>query len=268
VIGIVASRLVERFHRPVVLIAGTEGAWKGSGRSIAAFDLHAALAACAEHLERFGGHGAAAGLEIRAERIDDFAAAFAAHAGTALAEDELTPVTPVDALVRGPELSLELCEELRRLGPFGLGNPNVTLLAVGCELTELTPVGDGKHARFRVRLDGRVAGTAIAFGLGAGIDRLRRVGYYDIAFRLEENRWNGTVSPQLVVKRVFEGSDDYVARREWLKREWRKPHAERDAAAAAIFDELGLTEGGAKRHLLESETFRGLLGQEPLAEAA
>ena len=74
-IGIVASRLVERYHRPVVLIAGTdgEGDWKGSGRSIPAFDLHAGLAACAEHLERFGGHRAAAGLSIRPEAVDELA---------------------------------------------------------------------------------------------------------------------------------------------------------------------------------------------------
>ncbi len=80
VIGIVASRLVERYHRPVVLIAGTEGDWKGSGRSIPAFDLHAGLAACSEHLERFGGHRAAAGLSIRPENVDALAQAFAAHA--------------------------------------------------------------------------------------------------------------------------------------------------------------------------------------------
>ena len=80
VIGIVASRLVERFNRPIVLIAGGEGSWKGSGRSVAAFDLHAGLAACAEHLERFGGHRAAAGLSIRPESVEEFARAFAAHA--------------------------------------------------------------------------------------------------------------------------------------------------------------------------------------------
>ena len=80
VIGIVASRLVERYNRPVVLITGTEGAWKGSGRSVAAFDLHAGLAACADELERFGGHRAAAGLTIERERVETFARAFAAHA--------------------------------------------------------------------------------------------------------------------------------------------------------------------------------------------
>jgi single-stranded-DNA-specific exonuclease len=267
VIGIVAARLVERFHRPVVLIAGTAGAWKGSGRSIPAFDLHAGLAACADYLERYGGHRAAAGLEIGPERVDGFAEALAAYAGSKLAEEELTPLITVDALVHGSELSLELCEELRLLGPFGLGNPHVTLLVAGCELTELTAVGDGKHARFRVKLDGRIAGTAIAFGLGARIDGLRREGHYDVAFRLEENRWNGTVAPQLVVKHVFEANDRYFERREWLKREWRKPEAQRDPAAAAIFDELGLPDAASRRHVLESETFRGLL-EDPLARAA
>ena len=80
VIGIVASRLVERFGRPVVLIAGEGERWKGSGRSVPSFDLHAGLAACAEHLERFGGHRAAAGLSIRPEQLEPFAEAFAAHA--------------------------------------------------------------------------------------------------------------------------------------------------------------------------------------------
>ena len=86
VIGIVASRLVERFHRPVVLIAGTEGEWKGSGRSTSAFDLHGGLAVCASHLDRFGGHRAAAGLSIKPENVEAFADAFAAHADEHLAE--------------------------------------------------------------------------------------------------------------------------------------------------------------------------------------
>ena len=123
VIGIVASRLVERFHRPVVLIAGADGDWKGSGRSPGVFDLHGGLSACSEHLERFGGHRAAAGLSINPDRIEAFADAFAAHADASLSDDDLRPQTIVDAVVTGPELTLELCEELRRLAPFGLGEP-------------------------------------------------------------------------------------------------------------------------------------------------
>src|SRR5207249_3017941 len=148
VIGIVASRLVERYHRPVVLVAGTDGDWKGSGRSIPAFDLHAGLAACAGHLQRFGGHRAAAGLSIRPDAVDALGSAFAAYADECLSDDDLRPVTAVDAIVRGAALTLDLCVELRRIAPFGLGNPGVTLLVAGCELADLSSVGEGKHLRF------------------------------------------------------------------------------------------------------------------------
>jgi single-stranded-DNA-specific exonuclease len=257
VIGIVASRLVERYNRPVVLIAGTDGDWKGSGRSISSFDLHGGLAACAEHLERFGGHRAAAGLSIKPENVDALAAAFAQHADAHLADDDLRPVTVVDAIVPGAALTLGLCAELRRLAPFGLGNPGVNLLVAGCELTDLNTVGDGKHLRFRVSDSRGPAGTAIAFGFGAQLDRLRRVGHYDVAFRLQENTWNGTTSPQLVVRRIFETPERYLQLRDRLAAEWRSERLSPEAEAIA--EELALEPGGPWRSLLESPTFRALL---------
>ncbi len=272
VIGIVASRLVERYHRPVVLIAGTDGDWKGSGRSIPAFDLHAALGACAGLLGRWGGHRAAAGLSLREENVEPFAEAFAAHAAGVLAAQDLEPVTHVDAVVaRDAQLSLDLCGELARLAPFGLGNPAPMLLAPGCRLAELTTVGDGKHLRFRLRRDGRDSGSAIAFGQGSRLDSLQTDAPYDVAFRLEENRWNGTVSPQLVVRRLFPSAPRFDELREWLVGEYRQPPARRDAEAQAIFAELGFDDGGdvPRRHLLESERFRALLAAgQPLARAA
>src|SRR3954467_5199253 len=114
VVGIAASRLVEKFNRPVVLITGSDDAWKGSGRSVPAFDLHAGLAACSAHLERFGGHRAAAGLTINREQIEVFAAAFAAHADEVLSDDDLRASTKVDAIVEGSKLTLDLCVELGR----------------------------------------------------------------------------------------------------------------------------------------------------------
>jgi len=268
VIGIVASRLVEKYNRPVVLIAGT----KGSGRSVPAFDLHGALHACSAHLERFGGHRAAAGLTIDASSVELFAAAFAEHADATLAEDDLVPVTRVDAIVPGPKLTLDMAGELGRLAPFGLGNPSVTLLVDGCELADLSTVGEGKHLRFRVRQRGRDAGSAIAFGLGAQLDRFRREQRYDVAVRLQENRWNGTVSPQLVVRRVFDATDGYDELRDWLAGQWRAGEAAWTPDASAIFSELGLSAaagGSMRRSLLESPTFRRLLETKPaLAEAA
>ena len=269
VIGIVASRLVERFQRPVVLIAGAGEEWKGSGRSTGRFDLHRSLAACAGHLERFGGHRAAAGLSIRPENVEAFATAFAAHAEAELTEDDLRAVTRVDAVVSGAELTLELCAELRRLAPFGLGNPGVMLLLPSCELGELAPVGNGKHLRFRVRDRGRDAGNAIAFGLGAQLDRYRTQGRYDVVFRLEENHWNGTVAPQLVVRRVLDAPEGYESLREWLAEQWKLENGARSEEARAVFADLGLSgESSGRRQLLESEVFRALLEEPALPRAA
>jgi single-stranded-DNA-specific exonuclease len=267
VIGIVASRLVERYHRPVVLIAGAEGAWKGSGRSVPAFDLHAALGACAGELERFGGHRAAAGLSILPERLEAFAAAFAAHADAVLDDGDLRPSTRLDAIVPGSKLTLRLCTELQRLAPFGLGNPGVLLLVDGCELVDLQTVGDGKHLRFRVRQRGRDAGSAIAFGQGGQLDRLRRPGRYDVAFRLQENRWNGVCSPQLVVRRVFDAPDRFADLRDWLAEEWRAGEQAWSPEAREIFAELELGDG-AQRSLLESPSFRALLESPQVFEQA
>jgi single-stranded-DNA-specific exonuclease len=268
VIGIVASRLVERYGRPVVMIAGAGDEWKGSGRSVPAFDLHAGLGACAAHLQGFGGHRAAAGLTIDAACIETFTSAFAAHADSVLSDDDLRPVTRVDAIVPGAKLGLDLCAELGRLAPFGIGNPGVLLLVDGCELADLSTVGDGKHLRFRVRQRGRDAGSAIAFGMGAQLDQFRTGAHYDVAFRLQENRWNGVVSPQLVVRRVFDAEEGFESLRDWLAAQWKAGEPAWTPQARAIFEELELADG-AKRSLLESATFRGLLEHNVgLAEAA
>ena len=268
VIGIVASRLVERFNRPVVMIAGGGEEWKGSGRSIACFDLHAALAACAAQLERFGGHRAAAGLSIHPDRLEAFAQAFAAHADEELTDVDLGPVTVIDAVVPASALTLELAQELDRLAPFGLGNPDVTLLVASCEAVEPGVVGDGKHLRFRIRQHGRDGGSAIAFGLGQQLERLRHDGRFDVAFRLKENRWNGTVAPQLVVRRLFDAPESYDELRERFGALWRAGASAWTPEARQVFAELGLDEDGVRAQLLESETFRALLVDERLPKAA
>jgi single-stranded-DNA-specific exonuclease len=258
VIGIVASRLVERFNRPVVLIAGTETQWKGSGRSLPAFDLHGALAACSMHLHRFGGHRAAAGLSIDPENLESFAEAFAAHADATLVDDDLAPVTRIDAIVPGSALTLALATELERLAPFGLANPDVTLLVPGCEAVQPGVVGEGKHLRFRIRQGGLDAGSAIAFGLGPQLDRVRRPIRYDLACRLKENRWNGTVAPQLVVRRLFDAPEGYEELRARFAALWRAGEHAWTPDARAVFEELELA-AGARRQLYESAAFRELL---------
>ena len=267
VIGIVASRLVERFHRPVVLLAGGEDGWRGSGRSIPAFDLFLALTGCAHLLEAFGGHRAAAGLAIAGDNLEQLGVELAAAAARELVEDDLEPVAKIDAVVHGDELTLELCEELQQLAPFGLGNPGVTLLVPACELVDVTPVGQGKHLRMGVVAStgsGRVRSGAIAFGLGAEADKLSQPGRWDIVFRLEANHWNGSVSPQLVVRKILESTAAYARLRDRFADEWRSGNENWSPEGREIFSELQLVDGAElsfRRHLVEADTFRQLLAQ-------
>ena len=196
VIGIVASRIAERHHRPCVLVAldGDEGT--GSGRSIPAFDLLAGLNASSEHLLRHGGHRAAAGCSVARAELGAFRSAFTAHAAAVLDAADLVPVERVDAVVAGDELGLGLAEELERLAPFGIGNPSVSLLVPAARLTDPRPMGEeGRHLRFTVESGGHRA-RAVAFG----VDRLPNSEVSDATFTLELNEFNGAVEPRLVLR--------------------------------------------------------------------
>ena len=182
--------------------------------------------------------------------------------------EDLRPVTVVDAVVRGDELTLGLCEELERLAPFGLGNPNVTLLAVGTELSDLDAIGEGKHLRLAVTAAGARSG-AIAFGRGTALDRFRRPGRYDVAFKLAANRWNGTVTPQLVVKEIFETPPRFEELRRMLLAEWQAGPEAWSPWASEVFAELGLDEEAEGwRPLSESPAFVAALREDAAAEAA
>ena len=198
VVGIVASRIAERYHRPAVLIALDGVAGTGSGRSVPGFDLLAGLDASAQHLLRHGGHRAAAGLEIAREEVDAFRAAFCAHADAALTPELREPVERVDAVVAGDELGLALAEDLERLAPFGQGNPGPRLLVPAARLIDPRPMGENRHVRFTVEAGG-VRARAVAFGT-AGRIPCEADGPVDATFRLELNEWQGAVEPRLILR--------------------------------------------------------------------
>jgi RecJ OB domain len=131
-------------------------------------------------------------------------------------------------------------------------------------------VGEGKHLRFRVRQHEQDAGSAIAFGQGAQLDRLRADLRFDVACRLKENHWNGTVAPQLVVRKLFDSVDRYEELRDELAALWRKGEGAWTPDARRVFAELALDRmnGRRRRPLLESETFRALLERPALPRAA
>jgi single-stranded-DNA-specific exonuclease len=196
VIGIVASRIAERHHRPCVLIALDGAQGTGSGRSIPAFDLLGGLDAAAVHLIRHGGHRAAAGCTIARDEVEAFRAAFAAHARATLTAEDLVPSERVDAVVAGDELGLSLAEELERLAPFGVGNPAVSLLVPAARLVDARPMGEeGRHVRFTVEAGGHRA-RAVGFGIG----HLPEGDLHDATFALELNEWGGAVEPRLVLR--------------------------------------------------------------------
>jgi single-stranded-DNA-specific exonuclease len=248
VIGIVASRLVEKHHRPVVVIAlDGEGGGRGSGRSIPGFDLLAGLQTCAEHLGQFGGHKAAAGLELKESELDAFREAFAAHAAKVLGPDDLKRTERVDAIVGGASLGLDLAEELRQLAPFGMGNPGVRLLVPSARVRDVRSIGDGKHARFNLH-SGAHRALGVAFGrstLGVGEEDP-----VDVAVRLEVNRWNGAVEPQVVLRELYprDAGEDSLEAGEW----WGRFEAELDRDPALPPEGLKAEDAGHPRKVLTS----------------
>ncbi len=200
VIGIVASRLVESHRRPVVMIALEGDGGRGSGRSIEAFDLLDGLAVCGEHLRGYGGHRAAAGLEIERGRVEEFAAALDAHAERVLGTEQVGPLERVDAVVGGEELGMTLAEELRTLAPFGRGNPGVSLMLDDAVFRDTRPMGEGKHVRFTVESRGARA-RAVAFGTGGRLP-VEDGEPAEATFSLEVNEWNGVSEPRLVLRQA------------------------------------------------------------------
>ncbi len=202
VVGIVASRVAEEHNRPAILLSvAADGSARGSGRSIPGFDLLAGLEACAGHLTRFGGHRAAAGLELPASEIDAFRAAFAAHAEEAIGPDQMQRTQRIDAVVGGQGIGMGLAEEIGRLAPFGNGNPGVRLLVPSARLRDVKGMGqEGRHSRFNLH-SGAHRAAGVAFGrssLGVGDEDS-----VDVAVRLEVNEWNGSVEPRLVLSELY-----------------------------------------------------------------
>jgi single-stranded-DNA-specific exonuclease len=229
VVGIVASRLAETHHRPVVLIALDGASGKGSARSIPGFDLLAGLTECSEHLLRYGGHRAAAGLEIERERVPALAAALDAHAARVLGAEDLAPVERVDAVVGGEELGMSLAEELQRLAPFGHGNPGVSLMVAEACLRDGRPMGEGKHVRFTVESRGARA-QAVAFRTGGRLP-VEDGAPVEATFKLEVNEWNGVSEPRLVLRH---------ARRAEPRIEARSLRGERDSERPVEAEPLAL----------------------------
>lgn len=193
VVGIVCSRLVERYQRPTILLQRNGTECHGSGRSIDGYNLHDGLAACAGCLSRFGGHEMAAGLTLEADRLDAFAESFVRHANEHVSIDWLVPSLRVDCEARIDELSTESAGQIEELGPFGRGNPAARIVLRNVEIARAPESmgARGDHLRFFIR-DGRREMRIVAFGWGERGRELRGGMRIDAVVEPKVNRWNGS----------------------------------------------------------------------------
>ncbi|MDR2592715.1 MAG: single-stranded-DNA-specific exonuclease RecJ [Chitinispirillales bacterium] len=203
VIGIVASKVVERYNRPTILISiGEEGAAKGSGRSVYGLHLLQALDGCADILDGYGGHAAAAGVSLSADKIDAFRERFNEVVKSKLSEKDLAPRVTADAEVPIDQLTPKLLRIIKQMEPFGPGNMRPVLLTKGLKHRYPPKIVGQKHLKMSLT-DGKVVMDAIAFGMGERLPEVSAAKTLDVAFGLEDNEWNGKVSLQMNVKGLF-----------------------------------------------------------------
>ena len=201
VIGIVASRLVERFHRPTFLVALDAERGRGSGRSVRGFDLSEALERCDDLLMAHGGHAFAAGLTIASDRLDAFRERFESLVRETMSPEDFQPRLNVDADLAFNECDLELVRWVDRLSPHGLGNAEPVFRAQDVTVDQATAVGNGRHLKLRVR-DHSGRADAIGFGMGDRLAEVTRAGRCDLAFLPMRNEWMGQARIQLKLKGV------------------------------------------------------------------
>lgn len=203
VIGIVASKVIEAFYRPTILISTTNGLGQGSGRSIAGFNLHGALQACAEHLAGFGGHAMAAGIKLRTDKISEFAAAFEAYAQANLDGGALESSLQIDAEAPIAAFNDQVMRELAWLEPFGEGNPKPVFAARGVRLIAPPRRVGSRNDHLQISIsDAGGAVRCIGFGMGALEKKLQEVESFHVAFEPQYNTYNGQTHLQFVLSDI------------------------------------------------------------------
>lgn len=204
VIGIVASRLIENYYRPTIILTESNGMITGSARSIKDFDIYDAIDACSEHLEHFGGHKYAAGLSLKPENLDSFIEAFYQVAENTITEAMMVPEIEIDAQIDLPDIEGKFFRVLKQFAPFGPGNPNPIFLTTQCVAKGIPRLVGNKHLKFNLTqpMMGMAELPAIAFQQGNQIDLMQAGRPFDLVYQIEENEWNGKTYLQLNVKDI------------------------------------------------------------------
>ena len=204
VVGIVASRLVERYYKPTIVLTEANGSATGSARSVKNFDVYEAIAACSELLEQFGGHKYAAGLTLKMENIDAFKEKFNRIVSESIDKDALMPEIEIDATIELKDITPKLIRLLKQLEPFGMNNPTPVFVSHHLKDTGGVYIVGKNHLRFEVMdpSNDSVRFQAIAFGQAEYFRDIHAGKSFSICYTIEENQWKGVTTPQLNVKDI------------------------------------------------------------------
>ena len=214
VIGIVASRITEKYVKPSILVSfegntgdapSDEDVGKGSGRSVKGLNLVDALCYCSDELVKFGGHELAAGLSVTRGNLDAFRAKINEYAATVFGGEEPVPTVEADVEILPSELTYDLAEELRIMEPFGVSNPVPSFVMSSLSVNEISSVSDGKHTRLSLG-SGKAAFTAMCFSSSPESLGLYIGDTVDVLFNVDVNEWGGRKSVQLIVRDIKETS--------------------------------------------------------------
>ena len=198
VVGIVASRVIEHFYRPTVILTSSGEYAAGSARSVPGFNLYEAIHACREHLLGYGGHFAAAGLTLETDQVDAFREKFEKVVSESINPALLIPEVVIDAEIRIPEIQPALYKIISQMEPYGPENLRPVFLARQVTDTGWSRIVKEEHIRFSVKQD-QATLTGIGFGLAEKFHLLQQKKPVDLVFTIEENEWNGNISLQLKV---------------------------------------------------------------------
>ncbi len=201
IIGIVASKISERFHKPCILISTDDETGKGSGRSIRSFNLFKALDFCQDSLLKFGGHDLAAGLSIAPDKIDEFREKINLYAKDTLTEEDFTPLLYIDSELPPEYINMNTAERLSILEPYGMGNASPMFFAKEMRISQIRPLSEGKHIKLTLR-SGEYYIDAVGFNMGHLVESLKQDDLIDIAFNLDINVYRGMRHLQVLLKDV------------------------------------------------------------------
>ena len=205
IVGIVSSKITEKFYKPSILFAidGTEA--KGSGRSVSGFNLFDALENSSDLLEKFGGHELAAGLTIKAENIEAFRKKINDYSKDSISEAMLMPTIMLDAAIKVPYITIDTVHEINRLQPFGVDNPTPSFAVKNIKIHKISVMSDGKHLRMTLLKDGKYL-DSVGFGMGEYYHHLEEGDIIDVAFALDINDYKGFQNVQLILKDIKKSS--------------------------------------------------------------